>query len=91
LAGFAPNAGDSGKPDLEAGGIAHATLYAGYQARSGARIDEAAVRYWEVMAHLRWAVILWSKAIATFQDRSIRVNSRSLDASRRNWSARCFG
>ncbi|HVP98889.1 MAG TPA: phosphotransferase [Roseiarcus sp.] len=37
-----------GKADLEAGGIApRATLYEGYQAQSGARIDEAAVRYWK--------------------------------------------
>jgi aminoglycoside phosphotransferase (APT) family kinase protein len=47
-----------GKTDLEAGGIApRIVFYEGYQAQSGAPIDDAAVRYWEVMAHLRWAVI----------------------------------
>ena len=47
-----------GKPALEAGGIAsRATFYRGYCTESGRSIDEAAVRYWEVMAHLRWAVI----------------------------------
>lgn len=43
---------------LEAGGIApRAAFYRGYTAESGRSIDEAAVAYWEVMAHLRWAVI----------------------------------
>lgn len=46
-----------GRPDLEAGGIApRSAFYAGYES-SGGRIDEAAVRYWEIVAHLRWAVI----------------------------------
>lgn len=47
-----------GRPDLEAGGIApRAAFYAGYEAAGGAAIDDAAVRYWEVVAQLRWAVI----------------------------------
>ena len=46
-----------GRPDLEAGGIAsREDFYAGYQAAGGV-IDDAAVRYWEIVAHLRWAVI----------------------------------
>lgn len=46
-----------GRPDLEAGGIApRAEFYRGYEA-GGGRVDDAAVRYWETMAHLRWAVI----------------------------------
>ncbi len=46
-----------GRPDLEAGGIApRAEFYRGYEA-GGGRIDDAAVRYWEMVAHLRWAVI----------------------------------
>lgn len=45
------------RPDLEAGGIAaRADLYRGYE-RAGGRVDDPAVRYWEVVAHLRWAVI----------------------------------
>ena len=28
-----------------------------YEARSGRTVDAAAVRYWQVMAHIRWAVI----------------------------------
>lgn len=47
-----------GRPDREAGGIgSRAAFYRGYRAESGREIDEAAVAYWEVMAHIRWAVI----------------------------------
>lgn len=46
-----------GRPDLEAGGIAPRTdFYRGYAA-GGGRVDRERVAYWEVMAHLRWAVI----------------------------------
>ena len=46
-----------GRSELEAGGIgARADFYRGYEA-GGAVIDDAAVRYWEVVAHLRWAVV----------------------------------
>ena len=47
-----------GRDDLEAGGVAaRADLYRGYEAESDAAVDDSAVRFWEVMAHLRWAVI----------------------------------
>jgi len=47
-----------GHDGLEAGGIgSRAALYRGYEAESGHAVDDAAVRYWEVYAHLRWAVI----------------------------------
>lgn len=47
-----------GRVDLEAGGIgARGDLYQGYADESGIPVDDDAVRYWEVMAHLRWAVI----------------------------------
>lgn len=42
----------------EAGGVGvRADFYRGYEAESGLRVDDAAVRYWETMAHARWAVI----------------------------------
>ncbi len=45
-------------PDLEAGGIApRGPFYHGYETASGRRIDSAAVAFWEIMAHIRWAVI----------------------------------
>ena len=47
-----------GKVEWEAGGIgAREDFYRGYEAESGRKIDRDAVRYWEVMAHLTWAVI----------------------------------
>jgi aminoglycoside phosphotransferase (APT) family kinase protein len=47
-----------GRLDLEAGGVApRAAFYEGYRAQCGDEIDDSSVRYWEVMAHLRWAVI----------------------------------
>ncbi len=46
------------RPDLEGGGICERVdFYAGYEAEGGIAIDAARVRWWEVMAHLRWAVI----------------------------------
>ncbi|MGH1574581.1 phosphotransferase family protein [Methylobacterium sp. P31] len=47
-----------GRPELEAGGIgSRAAFYRGYTSAGGQAIDPARVAYWEVMAHLRWAVI----------------------------------
>lgn len=47
-----------GRPDLEAGGIGkRETFYQGYEEESGRTVDRDAVAFWEVMAHLRWAVI----------------------------------
>lgn len=47
-----------GRFDQEAGGIgAREDFYRGYEAESGQAIDRAQVRYWEVMAHMNWAII----------------------------------
>ncbi len=47
-----------GRPDLEAGGIGERqAFYATYERESGRRIDDAAVRAYEVLSHCRWAVI----------------------------------
>ena len=47
-----------GRPELEAGGIsARADFYRGYEAGGDGAVDDAAVRYWEIVAHLRWAVV----------------------------------
>jgi aminoglycoside phosphotransferase (APT) family kinase protein len=46
------------RSDLEAGGIApRGPFYHGYESVSGRPIDPEAVAYWEIMAHIRWAVI----------------------------------
>ena len=52
-----------GAPQLEAGGIgARSDFYRGYQSVSGRAIDAEQVRYWEVMAHLNWAIIAIQQA-----------------------------
>ena len=44
--------------DREAGGIAErAPFYRGYQSEAGRPIDPQRVRFWEVLASVRWAVI----------------------------------
>jgi aminoglycoside phosphotransferase (APT) family kinase protein len=46
------------RPDLEAGGIgSRAAFYRGYEEESGLEVDDARVRWWEVVAHLKGAVI----------------------------------
>ncbi|WP_205944382.1 phosphotransferase family protein [Pelagibius litoralis] len=46
------------QPELEAGGIgSRAAFYRGYADVTGRSLDPQVVAYWEVMAHLRWAVI----------------------------------
>ncbi len=47
-----------GAIDREAGGIgAREDFYRGYEEASGRRIAPEAIRYWEIMAHARWAVV----------------------------------
>lgn len=46
------------RPDLEGGGIvSRAAVLSGYAAAGGVVPDPDRVRWWEVMAHIRWAVI----------------------------------
>jgi aminoglycoside phosphotransferase (APT) family kinase protein len=52
-----------GAPHLEAGGIgARSDFYRGYESVSGRSIDAERVHYWEVMAHLNWAIIAIQQA-----------------------------
>jgi aminoglycoside phosphotransferase (APT) family kinase protein len=47
-----------GRNDLEAGGIgSRDAFYRGYHVGGGVSVNPDAVRFWEVMAHVRWAVI----------------------------------
>lgn len=47
-----------GRDDLEAGGIAPRTaFYRAYEQASGRSIEPARVAFWELMAHIRWAII----------------------------------
>lgn len=46
------------RSDLEAGGVGDRDdFYYGYEAESGKAIESSAVFYWEVMAHVNWAII----------------------------------
>ena len=52
-----------GAVDLEAGGIApRGPFTEAYEEASGRAIDSSRVAYWEVMAHVRWAVIACQQA-----------------------------
>jgi aminoglycoside phosphotransferase (APT) family kinase protein len=58
----------------EAGGIgSREAFYRGYEGVAGWRPEAAAVRYWEVMAHLNWAVIALQQA-----ERHLSGEERSL-------------
>lgn len=44
--------------DLEAGGLAtRGAFYRAYEAAGGGPVDADTVAYWEIMAHVRWAII----------------------------------
>jgi aminoglycoside phosphotransferase (APT) family kinase protein len=61
--------------DREAGGIAdRASFYGGYESESGRVIDPLRVRFWEVLASVRWAVIALQQS-----DRHRLGGERSLD------------
>jgi aminoglycoside phosphotransferase (APT) family kinase protein len=52
-----------GAVEREAGGIgARADFIGAYERASGRRVDPGRVRFWEVMAHIRWAVIALQQA-----------------------------
>ncbi len=66
-----------GARDREAGGIgSRQAFHAGYKEVSGKNIDPARIRYWEVMAHVRWAVIALQQA-----DRFVSGGERNLEAA----------
>jgi aminoglycoside phosphotransferase (APT) family kinase protein len=61
--------------DREAGGIAdRASFYGGYERESGGAIDPRRVRFWEVWANVRWAVIALQQT-----DRHMIGGERDLD------------
>jgi aminoglycoside phosphotransferase (APT) family kinase protein len=61
--------------DREAGGIAdRAPFYRSYQSESGEWIDEQRVRFWEVLASVRWAIIALQQS-----DRHMLGGERGLD------------
>jgi aminoglycoside phosphotransferase (APT) family kinase protein len=61
--------------DREAGGIAdRAPFYRGYETEAGRGIDPQRVRFWEVLASVRWAIIALQQS-----DRHMLGGERSLD------------
>ncbi len=51
------------RPDLEAGGIcSRQSFYQAYEEYSQNSIDKQAVQFWELIAHIRWAVIALQQA-----------------------------
>jgi aminoglycoside phosphotransferase (APT) family kinase protein len=64
-----------GNTAQEAGGIGtRKGFYAGYATESGAPVDGTRVRWWELLAHIRWAVIAGDQAI-----RHLSGEERSLE------------
>ncbi len=64
-----------GANQREAGGVAHAEDFLrGYQRVSGRTVTEQEMLYWQVMAHLRWAVIALQQA-----QRHLSGRQRSLE------------
>jgi aminoglycoside phosphotransferase (APT) family kinase protein len=63
LAWFCARCWRFGAHDREAGGIAdRKPFYDAYEKASGRTIDPTRIVYWEVMAHVRWAVIACQQA-----------------------------
>ena len=66
-----------GNTQREVGGIAdRAPFYKAYQDRSGREVDPSQVFYWEVYAHVRWAMIALQQA-----DRYLVGGELNLDAA----------
>jgi len=63
------------RPDRDAGGIADRTpFHRGYEQASGRSIDPRRVRFWEVLASVRWAIIALQQG-----DRHMLDGERDLD------------
>ena len=66
-----------GRLDREAGGIAEREpFYRGYESESGRCLEPERVKFWEVMANLRWAVIAMQQS-----DRFLLGGSRNLSTA----------
>jgi aminoglycoside phosphotransferase (APT) family kinase protein len=66
-----------GRLDRDAGGIAHrADFYRGYEAASGRSLDPERVKFWEVYANIRWAIIALQQS-----DRFLIGGARSLSTA----------
>lgn len=58
----------AGGDDREAGGLTtRSAFYRAYEAAGGGPVDADAVAYWEVMAHVRWAIIARQQGVRAAQ------------------------
>jgi aminoglycoside phosphotransferase (APT) family kinase protein len=63
--------------DREAGGIAErASFYAGYEGAAGRRLDPDRIRFWEIFANVRWAIIALQQS-----DRYLTGGARDLSTA----------
>jgi aminoglycoside phosphotransferase (APT) family kinase protein len=66
-----------GRLDREAGGIAdREPFYRGYETESGRRLDPERIKFWEVYANIRWAIIALQQS-----DRFLIDGSRNLSTA----------
>jgi aminoglycoside phosphotransferase (APT) family kinase protein len=66
-----------GRLDREAGGIAdRAPFHRGYESESGRRLDPERVKFWEVYANIRWAIIAMQQS-----DRFLLGGTRNLSTA----------
>ena len=66
-----------GRLDRDAGGIAdRAPFYRGYEAESGRRLDPERIKFWEVYANIRWAIIALQQS-----DRFLLGSARNLSTA----------
>jgi aminoglycoside phosphotransferase (APT) family kinase protein len=64
-----------GRNDREAGGIgSRAAFYRGYEQSSARKVDPEAVAFWEVMAHIRWAIIALQQGARFTRDGEISLD-----------------
>ena len=63
-----------GANDKEAGGLgAREDFYKGYEDESSLTIDRDGIHYWEVMAHVRWAVVACQQGARHFSGEEISL------------------
>lgn len=78
------------RPDREGGGVTdRAALYAGYTEGGGGPVDDDAVRFWEIAAHLRWATIALEQGMrhVSGRERSLELALTGRMASELEWAA----
>ena len=74
--------------DREAGGIGLRTaFYQAYEAASRRTIDHEAVKFWEVMAHIRWAIIAHQQGerFASYGEKSLEPAMTAFIAPQLEW------